>query len=586
MAYTLNEIKQTHPNWPSLSRYYDYLFRSYLGGKEFRDGAYLRKYLNEDSGPGNQYAMRLINTPLYNYCKNTVDVYRSFLFRVPPTRTMAGMQEDPSIQSFLKDADRDGRTLDAFMRLVSDRLQIFGSIWVMVDRPDYQAQSRLEEITMDIRPYVTAYNPSAILDWSYSSKPSGESQLDYIKVVEESTAQYDVIKIWTPETVTRLVVSKLAYTVQNSTDSLEAGNTLGLVESYDKIQSQEEFVNPLGYIPFINVITEPGLVKGTGVSFISDVADISRSIYNKLSSLEQTIRISGHPTLVKTTDTEAAAGAGAIITMPDNLPGDLKPFLLQPSSSSVDGILRAIEADVKAINEVTHLGAVRATTGSPMSGVALQTEFQMLNSKLADVAITLEEAEDKIWKLYFDWQDQAIPEDFSVVYEKSFDLRDKHADLELYRKTLEVVTPRGLPDFESKIMEQVAELVLLTDEDIEEVKQEIEAKEYTSGTEAAEVSMPTEPEMSMPHSAPEGLTSREAATYEAQERFVQQYGKYPQAEAHYVGAEENPFIDSGMICGNCVYWEQGQCDIVQGQIETNAICKLWIIPANLLTNNG
>jgi hypothetical protein len=101
--------------------------------------------------------------------------------------------------------------------------------------------------------------------------------------------------------------------------------------------------------------------------------------------------------------------------------------------------------------------------------------------------MTLEDAENKIWKLFFDWQDTEWPNDFEVVYEKSFDLRDKHADLELYRKTLEVVSPRGLPDFESKIMEQVAELVLDNDEDIQEVKNEIEAKEYAAGTEAAEV---------------------------------------------------------------------------------------------------
>lgn len=594
MAYTLNEIRQTNPYWPSLNRQYDYLFRSYLGGKEYRDGAYLRKYLNEDAGPGNQYIMRLINTPLYNYCKNTIDVYRSFLFRIPPTRKMGMAEGDMSVESFIKDADHDGRSLDAFMRLVSDRLQIFGSMWIMVDRPAYQAQSRLEELAMDIRPYATAYNPSAIIDWQYSMLPGGQSVLTYIKLIEESTPQYDVLKIWTNETVTRVIVEKAGYATTNAGDAFDTSNTIGVVENYSSILSQEEMPNPLGYIPFINVITEPGLVKGTGVSFISDVADISRSIYNKLSSLEQTIRISGHPTLVKTPDTEAAAGAGAIITMPDNLPDGLKPYLLQPSSSSVDGILSAIEADIKAINEVTHLGAVRATTGSPMSGVALSVEFQMLNSKLADVAATLEDAENKIWKLFFDWQGQEWPEDFEVTYEKSFDLRDKHADLELYRKTLEIVTPRQLPDFEAKVMEQVAGLVLETDEDINEVITEIEAKEEATGADVNESSMEAEmadgPDVEWDDSMelvggedmPPGLSEREIATYEAQEEFVKKFGKYPQPEAHYVGATDNPFIADGMVCSNCVYWKAGICEIVEGNIEPNAICKLWIIPSNLL----
>jgi hypothetical protein len=173
--------------------------------------------------------------------------------------------------------------------------------------------------------------------------------------------------------------------------------------------------------------------------------------------------------------------------MPENLPGDLKPYLLQPSSSSIDGILRAIDADVAAIDAVTHLGAVRATTGSPMSGVALQTEFQMLNSKLADVAIILEETEYKIWKLFFAWQGTAeMPEDIEIIYQKSFDLRDKHADLELYRKGLEIISGRKLPDFEFKILEQIAELVLNSDEDINEIMREIDAQEEATGADKYE----------------------------------------------------------------------------------------------------
>jgi hypothetical protein len=487
MAYTLNEIKTTHPNWPSLNRQWDYLFRSYLGGKEYRDGAYLRKYLNEDSSPGNQYALRLMNTPLYNYCRNTIDVYRSFLFRIPPTRKLNGYEEDPSIKSFIADADHDGRNLDAFMRMISDRLQIFGSVWILVDRPAYAAQTRLEEMVYDIRPYVTAYNPNMVIDWNYSTLPNGAPHLDYLKVVEECAPDYDIIKVWTPETIATLKVQKLAFQVVNNDDPFSTGMTLNTINNYSAITEETIMVNPLGYIPFVNVITEPGMVKGTGVSYIADVADITRSIYNKLSSLEQTIRISGHPTLVKTADTSAAAGAGAIITMPENLPGDLKPYLLQPSSSSIDGILRAIDADVSAIDAVTHLGAVRATTGSPMSGVALQTEFQMLNSKLADVAIILEETEYKIWKLFFAWQGMAeMPEDIEIIYQKSFDLRDKHADLELYRKGLEIVSGRKLPDFEYKILEQIAELILNNDDDINEIMREIDAQEEATGADVYE----------------------------------------------------------------------------------------------------
>ena len=51
----------------------------------------------------------------------------------------------------------------------------------------------------------------------------------------------------------------------------------------------------------------------------------------------------------------------------------------------------------------------------------------------------------------------------------------------------------------------------------------------------------------------------------------------------YFGSEDNPFIDEGMVCGNCIFWEQsGQCQIVTGRIDMQGLCKLWIIPNELL----
>jgi len=63
-----------------------------------------------------------------------------------------------------------------------------------------------------------------------------------------------------------------------------------------------------------------------------------------------------------------------------------------------------------------------------------------------------------------------------------------------------------------------------------------------------------------------------------------QWNQGPRSEgAHYFGSEDNPFIDEGMVCGNCIFWEQsGQCQIVTGRIDMQGLCKLWIIPNELL----
>ena len=60
---------------------------------------------------------------------------------------------------------------------------------------------------------------------------------------------------------------------------------------------------------------------------LADVADAQRYIYNLASEAEQAIRISSHLTLVKTPSADATAGAGAIVTIQEDMDPQLKPLL-------------------------------------------------------------------------------------------------------------------------------------------------------------------------------------------------------------------------------------------------------------------
>lgn len=77
------------------------------------------------------------------------------------------------------------------------------------------------------------------------------------------------------------------------------------------------------------------------------------------------------------------------------------------------------------------------------------------------------------------------------------------------------------------------------------------------------------------------------AQYEAYEIIVEEYGQYDKGigayGAHY--AEENPFVNEGLICSNCVFYANNACEIVAGNIAPNAICKFWIIPESKLQSN-
>ena len=79
--------------------------------------------------------------------------------------------------------------------------------------------------------------------------------------------------------------------------------------------------------------TIPNHIKGIGQSDLTDIADLQKAIYNEYSEIEQLIRLSNHPSLVKTPSVNASAGAGAIIEMPEEIEPNLKPYLLQPNGS-------------------------------------------------------------------------------------------------------------------------------------------------------------------------------------------------------------------------------------------------------------
>ena len=83
------------------------------------------------------------------------------------------------------------------------------------------------------------------------------------------------------------------------------------------------------------------------------------------------------------------------------------------------------------------------------------------------------------------------------------------------------------------------------------------------------------------------LSPRQKAQYEATESVVELFGQFSQGVdadgAHY--APVSPYAAEGMVCSSCVFFEGGRgCEVVVGDISPAGICKLWVIPADLMAN--
>lgn len=435
----LDTILSTHPAYDEVSAQAQYLYRSYVGGQTYRAGQYLTHYIGEDTGPGDQYGKRLLATPLDNHVQTTIDIYRSFLFREAPSRELGNLHNSPLVNEWLEDTDQAGQDINSFLKTANDLALVMGNIWILVDKPSYKVSTRAEEEAFGIRAYAATYTNDNVLNWEYERNIAGKMVLNHIKVKESENSEKMVVTCWYPDYITRYTVTKD-----------EHGEPHSIAEATD-------FPNPLGYIPFVNHMPLRSPIQGVGYSLVSDVADGQRYIYNLLSELETTIRISGHPTLVKTQATSAAAGAGAIINMDNDMDPGLKPFLLQPTAAGVNGILDSIDKVVEGIQRMTHTAAVQATKNAPISGTALMVERQLLNAKLTDIADTLEETEKALWKLWFDWQAITPSDDFKIEYSMNFDAKDQHSEIELYRKAMEIV-PNSM--FRTALEEDVARMLI------------------------------------------------------------------------------------------------------------------------------
>ena len=464
MSYLTKEtVQEVHAIYEQNIQKWRYLWASYNGGFEYRKPQLnmLRRYLNEDTAPGRQYENRLNYTALDNACKLVVETYRSFLFRTLPARTLGNLENYAFTKDFIDDVDLDGTDLDAFMKNCNTLAMIYGHVWVLVDKPTTEAVSTLEqEIQMGIRPYAQIVTAENIMDWKYT-RVNGRYELSYLKQKESEDEKSLIIREWHPDVIMRYKLTK---------DGAADG----------KLELLEETPNAIGSIPFVMLKANPSNKRGIGMSDIADVAKVQQSVFNLLSEAEQAIRISSHPTLVKTASTDAAAGAGGIITMDETMPGDLKPYLLSPSSASIDSIVKMLTEHQKMIAKMTHLEAVMAEKTVAKSGVALQTEFAMLNTRLGDKADALEQFERKVWNLFQLWSGVTADESFVIEYKKKFDLRDENNDLANYKTVLEMSIPSST--LNNELFKQIAKIVLRDPQKMDDVMSEIDGVSHETTT--------------------------------------------------------------------------------------------------------
>ena len=464
MKESIMDIENKHPLYEANESRWNYLLASYLGGKEYRSPSLkmLRKYLDEENATNRAYEKRLEYTPLDNLVKLTTDTYRSFLWRSTPIRTFGNQATNPLIQTFIEDVDFEGNDLDDFMKEANNYAMVYGHVWIMVTKGFVNGVISLaQEIEVGLRPYVKIFTPENVINWKTEKLSTGKEILVELTTQESVSPEKKRIIVWSLDTI-------ITYEVETD-------------DNKETITMTELQINPIGVIPFVLLKANNTQFPYIGKSDIEDVAKTQQAIFNLLSEAEQGIRISNHPTLAKTADTYATAGAGSVIDLDPNLDPNLKPYLLEPSGTNISSIISMLEVHIDSALRATHLGAIMAGRGlTPKSGIALATEFEQLNVRLGDKAAKLEAAELKIWELFWLWSGMIVPTEFNVEYHKTFDLRDEAADLALYGAALEL--PIKSVTYQRELQKQIAKLVIKNGDAIDDIMAELDAETFDTTT--------------------------------------------------------------------------------------------------------
>lgn len=374
----------------------------------FSDGSYVKKYSHEDAGA---YARRKELAYNLNHTAPVIDTYVGHLYKKPIIRQYdknAELERFYSATNILGD-----KTITELMQKASATAMTFGHCSIMVDRTqkpeDSKVTSQAQEKAHGIKTYAYILTPKDIINWGMGV----DGMLNFIVIKETYTTGND--DVWADhETATR-------YRLWTRTQWF-------VFEEGENTPRQSGSHN-LGIIPIVTVYNATGSgYTIVGRSEIKDIAKINKTLFNKLSELDELMVNTAFNILAmdgsdlpqdKDGKANITLSNGRILTYSGNV-----PVYLSPSPDSIAAYETRI---ANLINEIYRIAKIEYTGGVSSSGIALAFKFEKTNQNLARKAENMADAERKLAAVVLKW-DALNPAnknvDVQIIYPKDFGITD------------------------------------------------------------------------------------------------------------------------------------------------------------------
>ena len=276
-------------------------------------------------------------------------------------------------------------------------------------------------------------------NWEYNYDRDGNLVLNKVVIQMEDTENQAVYRMITPETFETVFVG--------ADDDYVPPFPLDEIEQMGDNVYRITQPNELGYIPIVTAYQNTKIYNNVGSTIIQDIAQIQRSIYGDMAEIYASITYSSHPTLVidETTDQlndgQIGSEPGSVVRVQSSLQGEPSYVyeFASPTTNAIDSISKLVDSKIQKLSQIALLRSEELVK-SAKSGEQIEVYDDKLAALIRRKATNMENTEYKLWKIWFDWTNMTMPEDFGVSYNRQYNKRALEHELAEINTMMNVLT--------------------------------------------------------------------------------------------------------------------------------------------------
>jgi len=437
--------------------FWEFLHDSYKGGKDYKEGDYLKKHAREDK---DSFRSRKEAAAYTNFVSPIVDLYTSYIFSKDVKREIkVPSTYDNAITKINEGINLNGDSITEFSSNLARWTLVYGRMLAIVDAPQFEGDKSIQYI-MDngLLPYISMYQPTSVINWKLSAPGLGKRELELLVLFEgeqeSDDREWKFYKIWTKEEWILIKVKG---------------------RNNAKVEIVAQGINKIGGIPAVQLTFKDGFENdlADGQSLISDISYMSKTVYDLDSNINEIVEHSAFPLLeipyTEGDDTVKEIGTGNAITYDANNP-QARSTYIEPSNSSMAAIHNWRNQLIEDIRQMAHMiGA--SVEKQAESGIALEARQQALHSTLGSMSKKLQKAEIMLYKIILKYFN--IDGEVNITYPKTFAIKSLSNDIDNVIKAKTVVNS---PTFTDKVENSIAIKTIASLDGEENITQEDKAK--------------------------------------------------------------------------------------------------------------